>query len=174
MNIKMAHLLWLSPRHRDRPTQGANPESGRFQGAEGEVPASEAPNVKALSGIPVNIGGPEVYEALQRGILDADLHPWETPVSYRWYEVVRYHTKTDMGPAALFIATMNLNTWKKLPDDVKKVIDKYSGKYGFVEVAAKGMWDKYDTYYLDWLKKNTKNEIIYWSDEIKPRQTYEG
>jgi hypothetical protein len=26
-------------------------------------------------------------------------------------------------------------------------------KYGFVEVAGIGMWDKYDNYSLEWLKK---------------------
>jgi len=107
--------------------------------------------------------------ALERGTLDASFHPWETAFSYRWYEIVRYHTKGDFYLAGLFICTMNTNTWNKLPDDVKKVIDKYSGKYGFVEVAAKGMWDKYDDYYHDWIKKNTKNEVIYWSDEEKAK-----
>jgi TRAP-type C4-dicarboxylate transport system substrate-binding protein len=133
------------------------------------VPPSEAPKVKALGGVPVTMAGPDVYLALERGVLDADLHPWETAISYKWYEVVRYHTKSDLGLGGLFIAAMNLATWNKLPDDVKKVIDKYSGKYGSIEVAAKGMWDKYDNYSLEWLKKNTRNEFIYWSKEEKAK-----
>jgi TRAP-type C4-dicarboxylate transport system substrate-binding protein len=167
---KDTHLLWLSPAP-PRQTHSRVPVRSidDFKGLKVRVPSSEAPNVKALGGIPVTMAGPEVYQALERGILDADLHPWETPISYKWYEVVRYHTKSDLGPSALFVTAMNLNTWNKLPDDVKKVIDKYSGKYGYIEVAAKGMWDKYDNYYLEWIKKNTHNEIIYWSDEEKAK-----
>ncbi len=167
---KDTHLLWLSPAP-PRQTHSRVPvrSIGDFKGLKVRVPSSEAPNVQALGGIPVTMAGPEVYQALERGILDADLHPWETPISYKWYEVVRYHSKTDLGPSALFVTAMNLNTWNKLPDDVKKVIDKYSGKYGYIEVSAKGMWDKYDNYYLEWIKKNTRNEIIEWSDKEKAK-----
>jgi TRAP-type C4-dicarboxylate transport system substrate-binding protein len=64
---------------------------------------------------------------------------------------------------------MNRDTWNKLPADVQNVINKYSGKYGFVDLSTKGMWDKYDDYYLDWLKKNTSNEFIEWSDAEKAK-----
>ena len=167
---KDTHLLFLCP---STPRQAHSRVPIRrledFKGVKVRVPPSESPHVKSLGGVPVNMAGPDVYMALERGTLDASFHPWETAFSYRWYEIVRYHTKGDFYLAGLFICTMNTNTWNKLPDDVKKVIDKYSGKYGFVEVAAKGMWDKYDDYYLDWIKKNTKNEVIYWSDEEKAK-----
>ncbi len=168
--FKDTHLLWLSP---SAPRQIHSKVPVRrledFKGLKVRVPPSEAPQVKALGGIPVTMAGPDVYTALERGTLDADLHPWETAISYRWYEVVRYQSKSDFGLGGLFICAMNLNTWNKLPDDVKKVINKYSGKYGFVEVAGKGMWDKYDDYSLEWLKKNTHNEFIYWSEEEKAK-----
>jgi TRAP-type C4-dicarboxylate transport system substrate-binding protein len=168
--FKDTHLLWLSPSaprqiHSKMPIRRVED----FKGVKVRVPPSEAPQVKALGGIPVTMAGPDVYLALERGTLDADLHPWETAISYRWYEVVRYHMKSDFGLGGLFIAAMNLNTWNKLPADVKKVIEKYSGKYGFVEVAGIGMWDKYDNYSLEWLKKNTRNEFIYWSEEEKTK-----
>ncbi|MFC1815398.1 TRAP transporter substrate-binding protein [Thermodesulfobacteriota bacterium] len=166
--FKDTHLLFLTPSsHRQIHSKKAIRKLEDFKGQKTRVPSSEAPHVKALGGVPVSMRGPDVYLGLERGVIDADFHPWETAYSYKWYEVVRYHTKADLYLAGLFIATMNINTWNKLPDDVKKVIDKYSGKYGFVEVSAKGMWDKYDDYYLQWLKKNTSNEIIYWSDAEK-------
>ncbi len=168
--FKDTHLLWLSPSaprqiHSKVPVRSV----ADFKGLKVRVPPSEAPQVKALGGIPVTMAGPDVYTALERGTLDADLHPWETAISYRWYEVVRYQSKSDFGLGGLFICAMNLNTWNKLPEDAKKVINKYSGKYGFVEVAGKGMWDKYDDYSLEWLKKNTRNEFIYWSEEEKAK-----
>jgi len=168
--FKDTHVLFLNPSsHRQIHSKVPVRRVEDFKGLKTRVPGSEAPHCKALGGVPVTMPGPEVYLALERGVLDADFHPWETAYSYKWYEVVKYHTKADLYLAGLFICVMNLNTWNKLPDDVKKVIDKYSGKYGFVEVSAKGMWDKYDNYYLEWLKKNTTNEIIYWSDEEKAK-----
>jgi len=167
---KDTHMLWLSPSvHRQIHSKSPVRNIADLKGLKIRVPGTEAPHVKALGGVPVSIPGPEVYLSLERGIIDADFHPWETAYSYKWYEVAKYHAKADLYLAGLFLCTMNLNTWNKLPADVKKVIDKYSGKYGFVEVAAKGMWDKYDKYYLDWLKNNTKNEIIYWSDAEKAK-----
>lgn len=167
---KDTHMLFLCPStHRQIHSKVPVRKLEDFKGLKTRVPGSEAPHCKALGGVPVTMPGPEVYLALERGVLDADFHPWETAYSYKWYEVVKYHTKADLYLAGLFICTMNLKTWEKLPADVKKVINKYSGKYGFVEVAAKGMWDKYDNYYLEWLKKNTSNEIIYWSDAEKAK-----
>jgi len=167
---KDTHLLWLSPApHRQIHSKEPVRRVEDFKGMKTRVPSSEAPHVKALNGVPVTMPGPEVYLSLERGVLDADFHPWETAYSYKWYEIVRYHTKADLYLAGLFICTMNLDTWNKLPVDVKEVIRKYSGKYGYVEVSSKGMWDKYDSYYLEWLKKNTSNEVIYWSDEEKAK-----
>jgi len=167
---KDTHLLWLSPSvPRQVHSKVAIRRVEDFKGVKVRVPSSEAPHVKSMGGVPVTMAGPDVYLALERGVLDASLHPWETAYSYKWYEIVRYHMKADLYLAGLFICTMNLNTWNKLPEDVKKVIDKYSGRYGSIEVAAKGMWDKYDSYYHDWIKKNTSNEIIYWSDEEKAK-----
>ena len=167
--FKDVHMLWITPAPlRQTHSKVAIRRVEDFKGKKVRVTPSTAPYFQTMGGVPVSMPGPDVYQALERGILDADIHPWETPVSYKWYEVVRFHSKTDLGPAEIFFAVMNLNTWKKLPEDVKKAIDKYSGKYG-IEISAKGMWDKYDDYYLDWLKKNTKNEIVYWTDEEKSK-----
>ena len=168
--FKDTHLLWLSPgnlRQIHSKTPIRNLED--FKGMKVRVPGSEAPNVKALGGIPVSMPGPDVYQALERGVIDADFHPWESAHTYRWYEVIKYHTQADLYCGGLFICAMNLNTWNKLPDDVKKVIDKYSGRYGAIEISAIRMWDQWDVYYKEWLKKNTKNEIIEWSDAEKAK-----
>ena len=90
---KDTHVLWLSPAPpRQTHSRMAVRKVEDFKGIKVRVPATEAPNVKALGGIPVSMAGPDVYQALERGILDADLHPWETPFSYKWYEVVRFHS----------------------------------------------------------------------------------
>ncbi len=167
---KDVHLLWLSPGnmrqiHSSVPIR--TPED--LKGLKVRVPGSEADYVLGLSAVPVSIGGPEVYEALERGVLDADFHPWEAVVTYRWYEIIRYHTQADLYGGGLFIFAMNKNVWNKLPADVQQVFDKYSGRYGSFEVSAKGMWDNWDSHYKDFIKSNTQNEVIEWSAEDKER-----
>ena len=164
---KDTHLLWLCPGpirqiHSKVPVRTL----AAFKGLKVRVPGSEAPNAKALGGVPVSMPGSEVYLALERGVIDADFHPWESAHTYRWYEIVKYHTKADLYIGGLFIFVMNRNTWSKLPADVKKVIERNSGRKTSINSSI-NMWDKWESFYYDWLKKNTKNEISEWSKEDK-------
>lgn len=168
--FKDVHLLWLSPGnmrqiHSRVPIN--SPED--LKGLKVRVPGSEAHNVMGLGGVPVSIAGPEVYEALERGVIDADFHPWEAAVTYRWYEVIKYHTQADLYGGGLFIFAMNKKVWEKLPADVQEVINKYSGRYGSLDVSADGMWDKWDLGYREYIAENTENEIAEWSEEDKEK-----
>jgi len=164
------HLLWLSPCtarqiHSKVPIRKVED----FKGMKVRVPGSEAHNVMALGAVAVSIPGPDVYEALDRGVLDVDLHPWESAITYRWYEVVKYHTQADLYGSGLFICAMNKRSYEELPESVRKVIDKYSGRYGSIEVSAKRMWDHWDSHYKRLLETDTNNEIIEWSEAEKAK-----
>jgi TRAP-type C4-dicarboxylate transport system substrate-binding protein len=167
---KDTHVLWLScPVSKQLFSMKPAPHVEDMKGLKIRVAAAWTSALELLGGVPVSMGGPEVYEGLQRGVLDGDLHPWEAAVNYRWYEVVKYVTITDMGPDSVFIATMNSNTYNKLTDDVKKVIDKYSGRYGSVEVSAKGMWDKTDQGYYNFIKEKSKIQFFTWTPEDRAK-----
>ncbi|MFV0438279.1 MAG: TRAP transporter substrate-binding protein [Desulfopila sp.] len=168
--FKDVHLLWLSPGnmrqiHSRVPIN--KPED--LQGLKVRVPGSEAHNAMALGAVPVSISGPEVYEALERGVIDADWHPWEAVVTYRWYEVAKYHTQADLYGGGLFIFAMNTNVWNRLPADVQQVFTRYSGRATSLEVSAKGMWDTWDTDYKNEVAAMPDNTIIEWSREDKTR-----
>jgi len=168
--FKDVHLLWLSPGnmrqiHSRAPVN--TPED--LKGLKVRVPASETHYVRGLKGVPVSISGPEVYEALERGVIDADWHPWEAVTTYRWYEVAKYHTQADLYGGGLFIFAMNRNVWKLLPADVQRVFDKYSGRYGALKVSATGMWDRWDSEYRNEIAKMKGHTIIEWSKEDKDK-----
>lgn len=153
---KETHVLWIcpaSPRQflSRKPVQAVDDLKGMKVRTSGD----EAPILKAMGATPVSMTGPETYDALGKGVLDATFHTWEAAVSYRFHEVAKYFTKADVCLGGLFIITMNQRKWDALPEDVKTVFNKYSGRYGAVEVDAKGMWDKTDGEFYNWLKQNT-------------------
>ncbi len=77
---------------------------------------------QATGAVPTTVTGPETYEALQKGILDASPIAYELIKSYKWYEVAKYVTEINMGSVWGYAMTINLDTWKKLPPDVQKVL----------------------------------------------------
>jgi TRAP-type C4-dicarboxylate transport system substrate-binding protein len=71
--------------------------------------------VRELGGTPVNIGAPEIYEALQRGQLDCVLGPGAWLKSFSLWDVVKSVSTTSMGVGVgnwAFVA--NLKAWNSL------------------------------------------------------------
>jgi TRAP-type C4-dicarboxylate transport system substrate-binding protein len=78
---------------------------------------------KALGGVGVSMPSSEVYIALQKGITDANLMPWDAAISFKLAEVARYVTEMSMGTFTHLIA-MNKKAWESLPQEAKDYIDK--------------------------------------------------
>ena len=62
---------------------------------------------------PVFMPGPELYLALQRGVIDGCMLPWHITNSFKIYEVTPYITHTDFSNS-LAIMPMNLKKWNAL------------------------------------------------------------
>ena len=91
--------------------------------------------VEALGGVPVAMPQGGVYEALQKGVVDATLSPMEVLKGWKQAEVIKYTVECySVGYTAGFYVMMNLDKWNALPDDVKKVIEavnkEWIGKHG--------------------------------------------
>ncbi len=78
---------------------------------------------KSLGAIPVSMPSSEVYIALQKGITDGNLMPWDGAVSFKLAEVAKYITDLSMGTFTHLIA-MNKKTWESLPPEAKEYIQK--------------------------------------------------
>lgn len=93
---------------------------------------------KLLGASPVNMGMPDVYESVGKGVLDGASIPWAAVATYKFYEVLKYWT--DVGTVASPQMTiMNLKTWNSLPPDIQQAIMSVSGFYG-AELAGDGGW----------------------------------
>ena len=86
----------------------------------------------AAVGMPV----PAIPEALQKGVIDAAVIPFEVAPALKVPELVSNHTGFASDPGlytATFVFGMNQAKYDSLPDDLKKVIDDNSGP----DLAAK-------------------------------------
>jgi TRAP-type C4-dicarboxylate transport system substrate-binding protein len=128
--------------------------------------------MKALGGTPVNIPAPEAYNALERGVVDGTIFPWEAVFSFKLSEVLRHHTVADLYVAPL-MTFMNQKKYDGLPPDLRKVIDDLSGTFG-VELTGT-VWDKNEEAGIAAAKK--AGAIIYtlpaaerqrWAAKLKP------
>jgi TRAP-type C4-dicarboxylate transport system substrate-binding protein len=95
--------------------------------------------VKALGGTPVNIPAPDTYNALERGVVDGTIFPWEAVYSFNLGEVLRHHTVLDLWVAPL-ITIMNQKKYDSLPPDLRQVIDDLSGAWAAEFTGT--VWDQ--------------------------------
>jgi TRAP-type C4-dicarboxylate transport system substrate-binding protein len=91
--------------------------------------------LKALGASPVFMGINDVYENIDKGVIDGGLLPWEANNSYRIYEAVKYYSYCPLS-CSLFVIAMNKNKWNSLPPAVQQVITANSGP------QTSGWWSK--------------------------------
>jgi TRAP-type C4-dicarboxylate transport system substrate-binding protein len=92
--------------------------------------------MKMLGTTPVAMPLPEVYEALERGTIDAVTGlPYHLIVSYKLHEAAKNIINPGIGCYASGGYFMNLNTWNKFPDDLKKIVNQLNQE--FPDVAIK-------------------------------------
>lgn len=116
--------------------------------------------ISELGAEPIGMPAPDIYQSVQRGVIDGYMLPWETIKSFRTFEVTEQHL--DFGFYSLaFVMTMNKRTYEKLPSDLKTVIDNNSGMKWSVN-AGKG-YDEADLVAID-LIKETGGQINKLSD----------
>jgi TRAP-type C4-dicarboxylate transport system substrate-binding protein len=83
----------------------------------------------------------EVYESLQRGVINGTVFPWDPVKSFGLNEVLKYHL--DLGAYTVsFFFVMNERSYSKLSPMAQACIDQYSG----TDLVAKfgGWWDAWD------------------------------
>ena len=90
---------------------------------------------------PVGMPAPDIYTAMQRGVVDGLSFPWEGLKGFRINELVNYHTEVPFY-TLIFVATMNQRVYDSLSEEQKAVIDANSGMK-WAEKAG-GVFDQLD------------------------------
>ncbi len=85
----------------------------------------------ALGATPVGMPVPQVPEALQKGVIDGTILPYEVMPALKVDELTRFHSGPEESQPliynSVFIIAMNKAKYESLPPDLKKVIDANSG-----------------------------------------------
>ncbi len=98
-----------------------------LQGLRVRSPSPLANSIlEALGAIPVSMPMGEVYEALERGAIDAAMAPLETLYNYSFHEVVDYITVGNFS-ATPFFSVMNLEFYNSLSESDKEIVNSLSG-----------------------------------------------
>jgi TRAP-type transport system periplasmic protein len=119
--------------------------------------------VKALGGTPVAMPMPELYTALQRGVVDGALYPVEVNKGWKMAEVVKYCTENFANAyTATFYVVMNKDKWNALPADVKKIIEKINMEWIPKHGAA---WDSSDKAGHEYMIKKGRKFITLSKEE---------
>lgn len=103
---------------------------GALKGLKVRVIGREWPKlISEFGGVPVTLPWPEVYEALGRGTLDANMGFVTANADSKLYEVAKYHSRAHLGASAGPLAIMNKASWDKLPEDVKDIVRQLAREY---------------------------------------------
>jgi len=97
--------------------------------------------LSSLGADPQGLPPGEVYESLQRGVIDGTVFPWDPVSSFGLNEVLTHHL--DLGAYTVsFFYVMNQRAYDGLSDTAKACVDQYSG----ADLVAKfgDWWDQWD------------------------------
>jgi TRAP-type C4-dicarboxylate transport system substrate-binding protein len=97
--------------------------------------------IESMGASPVGLPANDMYTSLQRGVVDGLSFPWEAVTTFKIDEITKYHTNIPFYSSALMV-TMNQDSYDRLPDDLKKVIDDNSGMALAKKVGK--VFDKHD------------------------------
>lgn len=83
--------------------------------------------LEALGATPVFLPPPDMYTAIERGMVDGLAGNWEKLFIFKEYEVTKYRTGNINAWAMVMPIYMNLDAWNSIPSDLQEVIDGLSG-----------------------------------------------
>lgn len=82
---------------------------------------------EAFGGVPAGMPLPEVYEAMQRGVIDGAIAPWTAVPTFHLDEVAHQHIQGDLAVGLTFMG-MSHQFYNSLPADLQELVDtQFSG-----------------------------------------------
>jgi len=121
--------------------------------------------IERLGATGVPMAAPEVYTALERGVLDGVYgFDFITAISYKLHEIAPHFTDMGDGPHAPSAIIINIDVWNDLPDEIKSVCEDlvqeiYTKKYS--EIMTEVLANYVDKSIDEGVKFNI------WSDDAK-------
>ena len=82
--------------------------------------------VEALGGTPITLAVTELYQSLQRGLVDGVAIGWPATVSFKTHDFVHHHLRESLGGEGAMMI-MNKDTYARLSGRAKEAIDRNVG-----------------------------------------------
>jgi TRAP-type C4-dicarboxylate transport system substrate-binding protein len=129
--------------------------------------AAQSAQLTALGAIPVDMPANQIYNNLDRGVIDASMIPMSAALDFKLIEVAKYFTVEAPLGRSPFLVAMNRARYEKLPANLKKVIDDTTG----LKLSLKGAetYDKKNDQALAAAKKT--RELVELSPQEQKRWT---
>lgn len=142
----------------------------RFEDLKGlrvRVPSTlQGKLVEHFGGQVVNMPPTEIYNALDRGVIDVIMIPMSAVVDFKFFEIAKYYTVGAPVSRSPFFLVMNQKKYESLPPDQKAAIDNTTGRSLSLRAAAS--YDKRGEDAIAQVRKIAGVEIIQLSaDEIR-------
>jgi TRAP-type C4-dicarboxylate transport system substrate-binding protein len=83
--------------------------------------------IKKFGGTPVGLAMPEVYDSLERGIIDGVAVGPSVIASYKLNEVIKYATRGLRSFFSTQVIFMNKDKWESLSPEDQKLLDSLTG-----------------------------------------------
>jgi len=94
--------------------------------------------LEALGASPVGMPVPDLPQALSKKVVDGALIPWEIIRPLKIQELTKYQIEGEDNVrfgTTVFQISMNLDSWNRLPDDLKAVVEAESGRKWAEEIG---------------------------------------
>ncbi|AWH92806.1 C4-dicarboxylate TRAP transporter substrate-binding protein [Dietzia lutea] len=79
--------------------------------------------IEALGMVPVTLPTGEIYEGLQRGVIDCSLANGKIMIALGLWEVAKHYADIPFSSYTQYVI-MNEDVWNRLPEDARQVIDE--------------------------------------------------
>jgi TRAP-type C4-dicarboxylate transport system substrate-binding protein len=88
---------------------------------------AQSAQLTALGATPIDMPVTQIYNALERGVIDATMIPLSAMLDFKLLEVVKYLTVDAPLGRSPFLVSMNRKRYEGLAPDLKKIIDDTTG-----------------------------------------------
>jgi TRAP-type C4-dicarboxylate transport system substrate-binding protein len=92
-----------------------------LKGLKVGVGGAQATTMAAFDAVPINLPGAEHYDALSKGIIEANGPPIDAIVAFKFNELAKYYTLMNLGDR-IYPVVMSIDAWNKLSPENQKAI----------------------------------------------------
>jgi TRAP-type C4-dicarboxylate transport system substrate-binding protein len=125
----------------------------------------------ALGATPISMPTSDVYESVEKKVIDGFANDWHNIDCFKLYEPIDYCLNLPINFTSCFVL-MNKDTYEGLPEDLQAIIDKYAN--GYAGDMAGYWWDSCRYWVADKMKANNvevyepSEELLSWaqSEEV--------